>query len=330
MLLSVIIPVFNGAGFIHKAYQAILDQEVVDFEILFVDNNSTDTSVSIIKELCRRDTRVQLLFQKVQGAGASRNLGIQNAKGDFVYLFDVDDELYPNAISKMMTALKQYPSAQAVVGKMVKSKKDLLNTPKPKDETFNHCLVAPPTLGLIWFEDLKMVVGPPAFLYKRAVFGMIGGYNEALRIGQDTAFDIKLGMSCPIVQLDAYVYLYRKHERSTTQIVKKKNELIFHTWNRLVKEHFPFYLNNTVPEKFKYLLFRQLFSGLGKILFHTKGLKNRLRIYPELLRALEPVKIPFYIKCYLSILVVLPNQALLKFYIYYLSKWYLERHINDL
>lgn len=324
MLLSVIIPVFNGENFIHQAYQALMDQDLDDFEILYVDNHSTDESVAIIRDLCRVDNRVHLFHQSVQGAGPTRNLGIQKATGKYIYLFDVDDELYPHALNRMISVLEQYPEAWAVVGKMVKSGQNILETEKPKDETGEVSLVAPPDLGLLWFSDLKTVVGPPAFLYRKEVFEEIGLYPEALRIGQDTAFDIRLGMQCCLAQLDSYVYLYRKHAVSTTQKVKKQDNLLFHTWRRLTLEHLPYFRTHEVPKRFEEILFRQLYNSMGKLVCLKEGFKERLEQIRTITYDFNPLRMPFYIRWYLFILAIFPYSFLLKFYVYYLSNWYVN------
>ena len=120
MKLSVVIPVYNGADFINKSYNSIINQNIKDFEILYVDNNSTDDSVKEIESLKEKDSRVKLLFQPKQGAAPARNMGINNASGGYVYVFDVDDEIYPKALQNMINVLDQNDGVDAVFGKMVK------------------------------------------------------------------------------------------------------------------------------------------------------------------------------------------------------------------
>lgn len=329
MKLSVVIPVYNGADFIQKSYNSIINQHIDDFEIIYVDNNSTDTSVKGIENLLEKDSRVKLFVQTKQGAAPARNMGIEKARGDYIYVFDVDDEIYPDALNKMITVLDNHPSMEAVFGKMVKSYQGISQTEKPKDETDSVVLKETPYWGLYWFSSLRNVVGPPAFLYRKNVFKKIGLYNELLKNDEDTALDIKLGMTCQVAFLDTYVYLYFKHHNSTIQLTKKEGGMIFHTWKRLIHEHLLFYLNNKVPFQFKEKLFRQLFKSMGKLIYYTKGLNNRIQKRKEILNDIKPLRVPFYIKCYLTILVVLPIQPLLKFYIYYLSQWYVSRFLKN-
>ena len=318
MKVSVVIPVYNGADFIQKSYQSILNQQLSDFEIIYVDNNSTDGSLEEILKLKQQDHRVILEIQEKQGAAPARNLGIQKSSGDYIYVFDVDDEIYPNALKTMMEVLDTHMSAEAVFGKMVKSKSGDRKTPKPQNESFKVIFKEKPYWGLVWFSDLKKVVGPPAFMYRASVFKRIGAYNEELRLGQDTAFDIKLGLLCNIAFLDMYVYIYLKHDTSTTQIVKKKTPRAFMVWPRLVKEHLPFYLNNTVPLRFKTLLFAQVYQSMGRQLLFTQGVVNRQRLKQQLLSDISAIRVSWIIRFYLTILVLAPLEWLGKVYRYYI------------
>jgi hypothetical protein len=161
------------------------------------------------------------------------------------------------------------------------------------------------------------------------VFDNIGVYNEDLKNDEDTALDIKLGMTSNVAFLDTYVYLYYKHQNSTIQQTKHSGGLIFHTWNRLTKEHLPFYLHNKVPDQFKEILFRQLFSIMGKLIYYTEGFNNRRKRNKVLLKEIRPVIVPFYIKFYLAILVFLPFKPLLKLYVYYISPQYVNKHLKS-
>ncbi|WP_055445294.1 glycosyltransferase family 2 protein [Lacinutrix himadriensis] len=330
MKLSVVIPVYNGADFIQKSYLSIINQQLEDFEILYVDNNSKDASVKNIEKLIEKDTRVKLFTQPKQGAAPARNLGIEKASGTYVYIFDVDDEIYPEALHKMIAVLDANPEIDAVFGRMIKSPKGISETEKPTDETDKVIFQEKPYWGMYWFEHLKHVVGPPAFLYKRTVFCKIGGYNEDLKIGQDTALDIKLGMTCNVAFLDTYIYLYFKHSTSTLEKAKKKKDNISLHWSRFVKSHLPFYLENEVPLKYKDLLYSYLYATIGKWICNTKGLAKRSALKKQLLEEITPISLPLLLRWYLSILVIIPVNIALKFYVYYLVPFYINNSIKKL
>ncbi|WP_299123538.1 glycosyltransferase family 2 protein [uncultured Winogradskyella sp.] len=330
MKLSVIIPVYNGADFIEKSYDSILNQQLEDYEILYVDNNSKDASAEHIEDIVRKDERVRLLRQPKQGAAPARNLGIENAKGDYVYIFDVDDEIYPEALNKMIFVLDSHEEVDAVFGKMVKSHKGILETIKPNDETDKVILKEKPYWGLFWFSNLKDVVGPPAFLYRRNIFSKIGAYNESIKNTEDTAFDIKLGMTSNVAFIDTYVYLYFKHSSSTIEIAKKKENVVAMHWTRFVNSHLPFYIENEVPLLYKELLYGYLYKTTAKRLCKTKSFGQRTDLLKEIRTEIKPVRFPVLLRFFLFIMTFLPFSIILKFYLYYLVPYFIKNHIKIL
>ena len=325
MKLSVIIPAFNATQFIRSSYESIMNQGISDYEIIYVDNNSSDATLDEIKKIQKLNSRVSYYQQSVPGSAPTRNKGIEHAKGDYLYFFDVDDAIFPEALQRMIQVLDTYPDVEAVFGKMVKSRKRLKEIKKPTDETYDVILKPKPYWGLQWFSDLSSVVGPPAFLYRRTVFDKIGIYNVDLRIGQDTALDIKLGMTCDIAFLDMYVYMYFKHTSSTIEKSKRKQARAFMQWPRLVKEHLPFYIENAVPLEFKKMLFEQIYEVMGKQVYLTKGLVNRKTLKKNLLNDIQAIHVPSILRIWLSVLVLIPISYTMKFYVYYLVPYIVKK-----
>jgi glycosyltransferase involved in cell wall biosynthesis len=318
MSISIIIPVYNGSQFIKKAYYSIIAQGIEDIEILFIDNNSADNSKEKILELKQIDARIKLFDQPVQGAAAARNMGLQHANGNYVYMLDVDDQIYSGAILAMKNVLDTFLEVDAVFGKMIKSHADINKTEKPETETNEVRIFERPYWGLKWFSDLKTVVGPPAFLYRKSVFEKIGFYELNIPASEDTALDIKLGMLCNVAFIDRYVYLYFKHETATTHIIKKNTDRSFMQWPRFTKSHLPFYLEHNVPKEFKKILFKGIYRSMGRMLNLTAGFKERDLLKKKLLIEITPLKTPWIIKKYLDFLVIFNFPYVYKFFIYYL------------
>ena len=316
--ISVIVPVYNGEKFIKKSYEAILSQNLDSFEILYVDNNSADNSEEKILRLQESDSRIKFFKQSIQGAAAARNKGLENANGKYIYMLDVDDQIFPGAVKKMQKVLDDYPKVDAVFGKMIKSHHEIGETKKPENETNEIIFKEKPYWGLKWFSDLKTVVGPPAFLYRKSVFERIGFYEINIPASEDTALDIKLGMLCNVAFIDKYIYLYFKHDTATTHIIKKTTDRSFMQWPRYTKSHLPFYLNNEVPLEFKKILFKGIFGSLGRMLNLTEGIKKRWSLKQKLYSETSPIKTPWILKRYLDLLVVFNFSYVYKFYIYYL------------
>lgn len=103
-ILSVILPVHNTALYLEKCIKSILSQTFKDFELIIIDDGSQDNSPNIIKEFCKLDDRVRAFFQSNQGVSMARNLGIAEAKGEYITFVDSDDwiniDMYKNMIEK--------------------------------------------------------------------------------------------------------------------------------------------------------------------------------------------------------------------------------------
>lgn len=95
--VSVVIPLYNKEKIIAQSLKSVLDQTYTNFEIVVVDDGSTDKSVEVVKNI--GDDRIQLLCQPNAGPSKARNTGVKNSNGDWIVFLDADDELLPEALS---------------------------------------------------------------------------------------------------------------------------------------------------------------------------------------------------------------------------------------
>ena len=99
--ISVIIPVYNVEKYLKKCIDSILNQTFQDFEIIFIDDGSTDKSLKILEEYNNRDNRFIILKQTHKGAGTARNKGIELARGKYVIFLDSDDYFEPTLLEEL-------------------------------------------------------------------------------------------------------------------------------------------------------------------------------------------------------------------------------------
>ena len=104
-MISVVVPVYNMGDSLEKCVQSILQQEDADFEVLLVDDGSTDGSREVCDRLAASDPRVRAIHQENQGSGPARNRGLAEAAGEYVYFPDADDLLTPGALRRMQEAV---------------------------------------------------------------------------------------------------------------------------------------------------------------------------------------------------------------------------------
>ena len=99
--VSVVLPVYNSERYIHQCLNSILNQTLKEIEIICVDDGSTDNSVNLINDICKKDSRVSLIMQKNSYAGVARNNGLKHAKGKYVIFLDSDDFFEPDMLLSM-------------------------------------------------------------------------------------------------------------------------------------------------------------------------------------------------------------------------------------
>lgn len=107
MFFSIIIPVYNKEKEIKDTLTSVLTQSFTDFEIILVDDGSTDNSISVIKNF--QDNRIKIITQKNQGVSCARNTGIKNASCKYIALLDADDKWEKNYLEEQYNLIQKYP-----------------------------------------------------------------------------------------------------------------------------------------------------------------------------------------------------------------------------
>ena len=96
VFFSIIIPTYNRSGFLSKAIESIIVQRCEDWELIIVDDGSTDDTKKTVQEFLEKDSRIRYIFQENQERSAARNNGIKHANGDWICFLDSDDVYLTN------------------------------------------------------------------------------------------------------------------------------------------------------------------------------------------------------------------------------------------
>lgn len=162
--MSIIVPVYNTGKYLEKCIQSILNQSFKDYELLLVDDGSTDNSGQICDYFAESDTRVIVFHKQNGGVDSARNLGIEKATGEYYYFVDSDDELLPGCLDTLMSGMKT-SDIDLVIGGYIYSREgvdDELPKDLPTDRIFTknetmHELLMPKyhSLGMPWTNLYK-------------------------------------------------------------------------------------------------------------------------------------------------------------------------------
>ncbi|MCF6307103.1 MAG: glycosyltransferase family 2 protein [Flavobacteriaceae bacterium] len=191
---SVVISVYNKEKYISKTINSVLNQTFTDFEIVVLNDGSTDKSEDEI--LAINDSRIRYFSEKNQGAGAGRNYVISKAKGNYIALLDADDIWFPFYLEEQNRLINKYPEQNIFAtnseflkkGNIIK-KEYSININSQKDLVVN------------FFESsyLSSIINSSSAVITNSAIKKIGNYNPFIKSGQDTDFFIRLGLIFPVV-----------------------------------------------------------------------------------------------------------------------------------
>lgn len=201
---SVIIPVFNKALFIEHTLKSVLDQSFTDFELILVNDGSTDDSEKVIQSI--NDDRIRYFSIPNQGVSVARNFGLALATAPYISFLDADDYWYPDFLESMHRSIKLHPehhvfSAAIEVeapGKVFPAQYSI----DPKEP-----------YAIVNYFDASMkttVICTSCAVFHKSVFEQIGVFDVRIKSGQDTDLWMRLGLKYPVVFywkiLARYVY----------------------------------------------------------------------------------------------------------------------------
>jgi len=219
-LVSVIIPCYNYAAYVGQAIASVLQQDYPNYELIVVDDGSTDDSVAVIEATLRewqprsRVRRVEFIRQQNAGVSAALNAGLAVAQGEFVATFDADDLMPPNKLSIQAGYLAEHPEVGCVGGIAVRIDERGARLPK-KDKRRS---IKRYDFAAALAEAL--VVGGGIAVYRRDAMLAVGGYDPQIKI-QDFQMTLKIAHAGYRVDiLPDVVTLYRKHGDSLSKNYK--------------------------------------------------------------------------------------------------------------
>ena len=186
--VSVIMPAYNVAPYVEAAIRSVQAQTFVDFELLVVDDGSTDTSAAIVERLAVQDARIRLIRQENRGLAAARNTALRHARGRLMALLDSDDLWEPRFLEAQTAILADRPDVDIVTGNgwTLGSHEDGLPArpwPDPRPA---------PDLWTILGDEFSVFI---MAVFRRRVYDTIGGFDEMLRTNEDFDFWLRAAIA---------------------------------------------------------------------------------------------------------------------------------------
>jgi glycosyltransferase involved in cell wall biosynthesis len=206
-LASVLLPVYNGEKYLAEAIDSVLNQTLSGFELLLLDDGSTDGSRALMESVVAADSRCRLFSWPNRGIVATLNAGLDEARGTFIFRMDADDICAPSRFEKQIEFLTRHPDHIAVGSKVLWIDPEGMPL-RTAVECFAH--------DEIDASNLRghHVLYHPAVAIRAAGLREIGGYREGFKHAEDLDLFLRLGEAGKLANLPEVLLSYRQHINS--------------------------------------------------------------------------------------------------------------------
>lgn len=221
-MISIIVPVYNSAPFLRECVASVLKQTYKNFELLLITDGSTDGSEELCRRFARRDSRIRFFSQTHKGVSAARNVGLEQAAGEYLFFLDSDDSIHPQLLEKLIW-LKEKTKAVIISENFYripsgcfKRKVSRLSIARVQlaEDTYQYLdnrkalyyLISDCPKGKLYAIGGKMIERTAAQKIR---------FDESLSSGEDTKYMyLLLSEGADAAVLNRRGYYYRKHRQS--------------------------------------------------------------------------------------------------------------------
>lgn len=209
VMVSVIIPVYNRVKYIGKAIESVLAQTFQNFEIIVVDNGSTDGTIELVEEYCKKDKRIRLIKNNKNIIALALNIGLREARGKYYAQLDSDDEYVPQTLEKMVQYLETHPKTALAISyyELI----DENSQPMPEFGIIKHLEYDR--------NNIMRVDGAGALrvYHRKVVLEEFGGFDEVNfgDYGEDYDMNLKISEKYAVGRVHEVLYRYRRHPDNT-------------------------------------------------------------------------------------------------------------------
>ena len=228
-MISIIVPVYNVESYLKECLESIRQQTFTDFEVILVNDGSTDSSKEICERFCQQDSRFKLVTQANQGVSIARNRGVRESIGEYIMFVDSDDVIKANILDVLLSYMKA--DVDLVECNLVRDQEEL-----HKNKPIRVIFEGNSTAAIIKCIALKEVnYSPCAKLYRREIVEKVpfleGVIYEDVYTGINFLKNIRKML---VVDLTGYYYRFSSNSIMTTSF-NEKNLDIFKVGNQLIE-----------------------------------------------------------------------------------------------
>lgn len=221
--VSIIICTYNGSKYLAQTIESALSQDYPSFEILIVDDGSTDNTVDIVRNYQSKSNKIRLILQANSGLSASRSLAFSHAQGDWIAILDQDDLAYSNRIREQISVAQEYPTAKLIFCDI-----DYIdeNGGRLKKHLQNFVIPFEKLIPKVYAANLLLKVGcyidSEACFIKKELTECLGSLDSGLTYSCDYEYFIRAGLISDFAWTKLTLGAWRIHPSQATNTSKKK------------------------------------------------------------------------------------------------------------
>lgn len=210
-LISVVVPVYNVEPYLEKCLNSILNQTMEDIEIICINDGSTDDSLSILQDYAEQDPRIKVIDQENKGLGATRNVGLSYATGEYVGFVDSDDFIEPTMYEKLYAKAREFDS-DIVLTNVNLYYTDSGSTEEFRDHNFYQAMSKAGFFTALEHPHIFQFIGVWDRIYRRSFLEKYHLQNPVNRIYEDVLFTVQTcTYARKISVVNECLYYYRKN-----------------------------------------------------------------------------------------------------------------------
>jgi glycosyltransferase involved in cell wall biosynthesis len=206
--ISVVLCVYNGGKYLDQAIESVLAQTYTDFELILLDDGSTDNSLERLEYYAKLDNRCRVFSGPNKGMVATLNQGIALAKADLIFRMDNDDVCMPSRFEKQIRYLKEHPECVAVSSKVLLIDAEGLPISEIWGETDHE------KIDSVHMSGTGSYMCHPALAVRKADLLKVGGYREECHYAEDLDLFLRLAEIGKLTNLPEVLLEYRQHVES--------------------------------------------------------------------------------------------------------------------
>lgn len=272
-MFSIVIPLYNKETTICKTIESVLNQSFQQFELIIVNDGSTDNSLDVIESIY--DLRIRIINKPNGGVSSARNRGIEEAIYQYIALLDADDIWGSGYLEDMYSLIEEYPLAE------VYSSNFEFIYPNKKAHFATNGLSRGYIDNYFKLACESVIIHSSSVIIMKSAIVKVGGFNENITRGEDIDVWTRLGISCKIAYstIPSNQYFFGAINSSSNYIPKPEQSFSYYIDISYCVNYYHFkYLKRLLLKKtFQYLIRDREMKYLGKFL--KKQLKNILRFY---------------------------------------------------